>query len=778
MATKNNLYPTATHWGQYLVETDKNELIKVNDYTDESDPSAIGQALLDNRNRDCRITKPMIRKSFLAKQNEHTGELRGKEAFVPVSWDEATDIAAEALTATKNEQGNSAIFGGSYGWASSGRFHHAQSQIHRFLNCLGGYTRSEHSYSVGAGEVILPHILGYDLYTLFQHTTPWSDVAEFGELVVSFGGIPEKNLQVVMGGTGNHNNREQLFQCKKRNVQFINISPLKSDMPEYLEADWIPIKPGTDTALILAICKILIEEKMYDRDFLNKYTVGFSEFEESLTGSSDGTPKTANWAEEITGIPKTTIVALARRMAGSRCFLTMGWSLQRAEHGEQPFWASTALVAMLGQFGLPGGGIGHGIGSISSIGFSGRKILPFSWGRLPQGENPIDSVIPVARICDALKHPGKNIQYNGREISYPHIELIYWAGGNIFHHHQDLNRLQKAWKKPRCIIINEQVWTATAKHADIVLPINTSLERNDLHFSTFDHYVTPMRQALQPLGDSKSDYEVFSKLAEKLGFQDSFTEKRNEMDWIRSIYDFSVSRALKHDIELPDFETFWAGEHFSIKEQIKEVKLIPELFREDPEKNPLKTPSGKIEIFSKTISDFGYSECKGIPTWFDKTESLGSPLSKEFPLHLISNQPANRLHSQLDFSVVSKRNKVSEREVTTMNQKDAADRGIKNGDLIRIFNQRGACLSAARLSTDIRQGVIQLPTGAWYDPSHDANGKDLESHGNPNVLTRDQGTSELAQGTTAHSCLVEVEKYLTSPPPVRAFLPPKMDETN
>ena len=133
----------------------------------------------------------------------------------------------------------------------------------------------------------------------------------------------------------------------------------------------------------------------------------------------------------------------------------MGWSLQRAEHGEQPFWAATALVAMLGQFGLPGAGIGHGIGSISSIGFSGRKILPFSWGSLPQGKNPIDSVIPVARICDVLEHPGKKIQYNGREITYPHIELIYWAGGNIFHHHQDLNRLRSAWKKPKCIIINE-----------------------------------------------------------------------------------------------------------------------------------------------------------------------------------------------------------------------------------------------------------------------------------------------------------------------------------
>ena len=375
-----------------------------------------------------------------------------------------------------------------------------------------------------------------------------------------------------------------------------------------------------------------------------------------------------------------------------------------------------------------------------------------------------------------MEHPGKKIQYNGREITYPHIELIYWAGGNIFHHHQDLNRLRSAWKKPKCIIINEQVWTATAKHSDIIFPINTSLERNDLHFSTFDHYVTPMRQALKPMGNSKSDYDVFSALSRELGFEKEFTESRTEMDWIRSIYDYSASRASENNIQLPDFEKFWTGEHFSIKNQIKEVKLIPELFRENPRKHPLKTPSGKIEIFSKTISDFNYSECKGLPTWFNKTEGLGSPLSKKFPLHLISNQPANRLHSQLDFSAISKKEKISGREVTTINEIDAAARGIGEGDVIRIFNDRGACLSAARLSKDIRTGVIQLPTGAWYDPSHDTDGKKLDLHGNPNTLTRDHATSELAQGTTAHSCLVEVEKYLDPAPPVLAFLPPKIEE--
>ena len=777
MSRKGKLYPTATHWGQYLIEAEDDALVRVLNYSDEPEPSPIGQALLDSRNPQCRIMKPMIRKSFRDNKIRDSGFLRGKEPFVPVSWEEALDTASKSLEEAKNAYGNAAIYGGSYGWASAGRFHHSQSQLHRFLNQFGGYTRSDRTYSAAAGEIILPHVLGSDLYTLFLHTTPWKDVAESGELVVCFGGIPEKNLQVVMGGPGAHTHGKQLNDCRTANIRFINISPIKSDVPDYLNAEWIPIKPGTDVALILAICHTLLIHNLYNENFIEKYTVGFEQFREYLLGSSDGQEKTPQWAETITGVSKNSIYSLAKAMASSRCFIPMGWSLQRAEHGEQPFWASTVLIAMLGQFGLPGAGVGHGVGSLSCIGFSGRKILPFSWGTFPQGKNPIDSLIPVARITEMLESPGTKFNYNGRSLTYPDIKLIFWAGGNVFHQHQDLNRLRKAWSKPDCIIVNEQVWTASARHADIVFPITTSLERNDLHFSTFDHYVTPMRQAVPPLGEARSDYDVFTGLAERLGFKDLFTEKKDEMAWIRSIYEYSSKTANKHGIELPDFEKFWNGQHFSIKDQIKEVKLIPELFREDPSKNPLGTPSGKIEIHSQTIANFNYKECPGHPVWIEKDESLNSRRTKNFPLHLISNQPKNKLHSQLDFGSISLKDKVAGREPTMINPKDAADRNIKDGAIIRIFNDRGACLSAAKLSENIRVGVIQLSTGAWYDPIDTGNDLSLDSHGNPNVLTRDRGTSELAQGPTAHSCLVQIEVYSEKVPEVSSFLPPEIAQS-
>ena len=378
----------------------------------------------------------------------------------------------------------------------------------------------------------------------------------------------------------------------------------------------------------------------------------------------------------------------------------------------------------------------------------------------------------ASAIC--WKNPGAGFHFNGRSLRYPDIRLIYWAGGNPFHHHQDLNRLRRAWAKPACVIVNEQVWTATARHADIVFPITTSLERNDVSFNTFDMYVTPMPQAVPAFAQSRNDYDVFSALARRLGIEEAFTEGRSEMEWVRHIYDVSTASAAAHGIELPEFDAFWAGGHFSLADQVEEVPLIGEAFRADPQANPLGTPSGKIEIFSETIAAFEYDDCPGHPVWLEKEESLGSPRAQDFPLHLISNQPATRLHSQLDFGALSRENKVADREPLTMHPADAAARGIRAGNVVRVFNDRGACLAGVRLSDGIRAGVVQISTGAWYDPIDTADGMALDVHGNPNVLTRDVGTSKLAQGTTAHSCLVDVERFEGPPPKVQAFTPPEI----
>ena len=191
------------------------------------------------------------------------------------------------------------------------------------------------------------------------------------------------------------------------------------------------------------------------------------------------------------------------------------------------------------------------------------------------------------------------------------------------------------------------------------------------------------------------------------------------------------------------------------------------------EANPLPTPSGKIEIFSSTIASFAYDDCYGHPAWFEPAEWLGSPLAKRYPLHLISHQPATRLHSQYDHGAVSIASKIKGREAMTMHPSDAAARGISAGDVVRIYNDRGACLAGVRIDDGVRQGVIVLPTGAWYDPLVPGELGTLEKHGNPNVLTLDKGTSKLTQGCSAHTALVEVELFKGELPPITAFDPPE-----
>ena len=778
IAPHRRLTPTVTHWGNFLVETLDDELVAVHNYDDDPHPSSIGQALLDTRNPNVRIDQPMVRQSYLEHGHRAGGAGRGREPFVAVTWERALALAAQALSRTKARYGNAAIYGGSYGWASAGRFHHSQSQLHRFLKQFGGYTESDRTYSAAAGEVLLPHILGSDLYTLFLNTTPWDDVRDHGEVVLCFSGVSPKNLQVVMGGPGAHTASDQLHACARAGIEFINLSPLRSDLPDSINARWIPIRPATDTALILALCHTLVVEDLHDQAFLDRYTVGFAQFRDYLLGHRDGVAKSAEWSAILTKVPAETVREIAQLIAHKRTFIPMGWALQRAEHGEQPFWAATVLMAMLGQFGLPGAGIGHGVGSLHTIGFMGRRLIPFRWSSFEQGDNPIDSVIPVARVTDMLEKPGQSFDYDGRRLTYPDIQLIYWCGGNPFHHHQDLNRLRAAWARPECVIVNEQVWTATARHADIVFPITTSLERNDVAFNTFDHFVSPMPQALSPYADARSDYATFSALAAQLGFAEQFTEGRDEMQWVRHIYESSRQRAATHGVTLPDFTTFWAGQHFSIASQLEERPLIFEAFREDPVRHPLGTPSGRIEIYSDTIAAFGYDDCPGHPVWLDKQEWLGAPRAALYPLHMISNQPAPRLHSQLDFSAGSRATKVAGREPVTMHPSDAARRGINANSIVRIFNDRGACLAGVRLSEDIWPGVIQIATGAWYDPIDTDDGLGLDLHGNPNVLTRDVGTSRLGQGPTAHSCLVEVEPYRGPLTEIRVFNKPEIIRNN
>ncbi len=756
---------TSLHWGAYQVDVQGGRIIAVHPLAGDPDPSPIGQSIPDAVHHPCRVARPMVRKGWLERGPEHHGGGRGTEPFVPVSWDEALDLVSGELRRVRESCGNSGIFGGSYGWASAGRFHHAQSQLHRFLNQSGGYVRSVNTYSFAAAEVIVPHVFGYDWGAVRGRSTSWPVIARHAELVVSFGGIPLKNTQVSAGGLSRHAIRGWLEGCRENGVEFVNISPLRDDAADFLEAEWLAPRPNTDTALMLGLAHALVHEGLHDRTFLDKYCTGFESFRTYLMGEQDGQPKDPEWAAALCGIPADTIRSLARRMAAARTFITVSWSLQRADHGEQPYWMAAVLAAMLGQIGLPGGGIGYGYGATGSM---GNPVKSVGGMALPQGVNPVSSFIPVARIADMLLHPGEPFDYNGQRLRYPDIRLVYWCGGNPFHHHQDLNRLVEAWQRPETIIVHEPWWNPQARHADIVLPATTPLERNDIGWQAADPEVLAMAQAIPPVGEARNDYDIFSGLADRLEFKDGFTEGRQEKDWLQHLYDTFRGQFIREGIELPPFDEFWRAGHVTLPTAGDEKVLLAQ-FREDPVAHPLPTPSGRIEIFSETIAGFGYDDCPGHPAWIEPEEWLGGEKASRFPLHLISHQPTTRLHSQHDPGAVSVANKVQGREPLLIHPAAAAARGIADGTVIRVYNDRGACLAGARVTQNVSPDTVVLATGAWFDPAAPGG---LERHGNPNVLTLDKGTSRLAQGPVSQTALVEVEAFEEELPEVQAFTAP------
>ena len=640
--------------------------------------------------------------------------------------------------------------------------------MHRFLNCIGGYTRSKFTYSFAAAEAMVPHILG-SFRAFLDSCTSWESIRENTKLVVAFGGMPIKNGQISQGGTGNHVQRDGLLGAAAAKIHFVNISPLRSDLLEEVGGDWLALRPNTDVALILGLAHTLEAEGLSDRDFLNRYTEGFDKFLPYLMGQSDGIAKTADWAAEISEIPSETIRQLARRMAAERTMISISWSLTRQDHGEQPFWAAIMLASMLGQIGLPGGGFGFGYSATNYVG-SQHTIIPGA--SFPQGQNAIENLIPVARISDLLLRGGEHFDFNGIRYRYPETKLVYWAGGNPFHHHQDLNLLMEAWQKPDTIIAHEWCWNSLAKRADIVLPCTTTLERQDIAMTPRDPYVVSMSKLTEPNGQARDDYDIFAGIAEEMGVGNAFTEGRNKLDWQRWIYEQTQYRARAAKISMPNYETFLKDGWFKVNDPVKPTVML-ESFRKDPVANSLDTPSGRIEIFSKTVADFSYADCPGHPVWQEPYEWLGR-VDPCWPLHLISNQPKDKLHSQFDHGQVSRAKKVSSREPIHINPRDAAERHLKNGDVVQVKNARGACLAGVVIDNALRDGVVQMSTGAWYDPEDPSKPNSICKHGNPNVLTRDKGTSKLGQGPTAHTCMVQVDLYQKLPPSVTAHEPPEI----
>ncbi|PAF44804.1 trimethylamine-N-oxide reductase TorA [Helicobacter sp. 11S02596-1] len=773
---------TAAHWGILKVSVKNGKVVKSENAIKQTMPNSLQGVVSDQIYAQDRIKYPMVRKSYLKNPDKPQPELRGGDEWVRVSYEEAIDLIAKRLKKTRDTKGPQSIFAGSYGWKSSGNMHNSRILLQRFMGMNGGFTGSTGDYSTGASQVIMPHVLG--TIEVYEQQTSWPVVLEHSKVIVIWGANPLLTLKIAWTSSDSQG-LEYLKALRDSKKQIICIDPVYNETAKFLNAKWIAPTPNTDVALMLGIAHSMLVSGEYNKDFVDNYTEGFEKFQDYLLGKTDKTPKDAKWASKITGIPAKTIKELAKTFYDNRTMFMSGWGMQRAHHGEQPHWMLVTLASMIGQIGLPGGGFGlsyhYSNGGVPTT--KGPVVGGMNLGNSSKAESGASWLLegtkfnfPVARIADALSNPGKKIDFNGQKITYPDIDFIYWVGGNPMVHHQNTNELVKAWRKPNTIVVHEIYWTPTARYADIVMPITTSYERDDITM-TGDYSnlnIVPMKAVVKPQFEAKSDYEIFCDLAKKFGIYEKYSENKSPMEWIESFYETALSQAKAGNIPMPSFREFWTKNlPLTFEAPIENEEWVRYSdFREDPILEPLGTPSGKIEIYSKTIEKMKYKDCPPHPTWLEPIEWLGM---KEKPAEfaLITAHPGHRLHSQLANTSLRQKYAIADREPIWINDKDAKKKGIKHGDIVRVFNKRGQVLAGAFVTKDISQGVVRLSEGAWYDPLEPGKIGSLCKNGCANVLTIDIPTSKLANGNISHTTLVNIEKYNGEAPKVTAFKPPK-----
>ena len=405
--------------------------------------------------------------------------------------------------------------------------------------------------------------------------------------------------------------------------------------------------------MMLALAHTLVVEGLVDLDFVIRACAGYDEFAAYLLGTPDGVVKDAGVGGADLRDPRRPIRALARKMAAGRTLVTVTWSLQRTEFGEQPVWAGLALGALLGQIGLPGGGFGHGYGSMADVGTTGPAVRAAEPAAGPQ---------PGAHLHPGGPHhrppapPGRDVRLRRRaRYTYPDTRLVYWAGGNPFHHHQDLNRLRGGLTRPDTVIVHEPYWTPMARHADIVFPSTVALERDDFGGGRRDSHLIAMHAAVAPFGEARDDHAILAGLADRMGVGEAFTEGRTTMEWLEHLYEKWRGRLADRGVALVPFDRFWADGGVELPAEDDDRTTFA-AFRADPDARPLHTPSGRIELASPEIAGFGYDDCPGHPTWLAPTDDA---VADRFPLQLIANQPTTRLHSQLDMGALSQASKIA-----------------------------------------------------------------------------------------------------------------------
>jgi len=653
---------------------------------------------------------------------------RGEGKFKRVSWDEALDTIAIQIKRIRDNYGSSAILL-IYSLGDAGMLHNS-APIERVFSLSGGYSRTWAFWSYEAGVFAELATYGKEFIGNTREDLLNS------KLIILWGADPTTSILDT-------NNTWYLIQAKEAGIKIISIDPRHTNTAAIVADKWIPIIPGTDTAMLIAMAYVIITENLHDQIFLDTYTLGFNKFRDYVLGLEDGIAKTPAWAEKITGVPAASIEELARMYATTKpAALIAGIAPGRTAYGEQYHRAAMTLAAMTGNVGVPGGSAaGRGWTGFSVAGF--RRMMPIVHNPVEDDAPPQEHPLPrraspffgrgsvnVHKVADAI--------LKGKAGGYlSDYKMAYIVNSNYLNQDANINKTVRAFKALEFIVTQEQFMTPTAKFADIILPTTTFLERNDLVSGGDPPYYGYMNKVIEPIGECKSHLEIASELAKRLGVADYFN--KSEEEWLKDCFERS-----KVPVE---YESFKKKGIFKVVLPQPYVAFREQI--ENPADNPFRTPSGRIEIYSERLAELNDPKLPPIPKYIETWESRSDPLTQLYPLQLITNHSRRRAHSQNETLPWLRELVKQDLEISIV---DAEDRGIKTGDLVRAFNERGQVIMPARVSKRIMSGVVSIPQGAWYNPDN----RGVDRGGNPNVLAKDK-TSPCG-AFVSNTALIQVEK--------------------
>jgi anaerobic dimethyl sulfoxide reductase subunit A len=671
---------------------------------------------------------------------------RGEAKFERIGWDEALDMMAGQLKRVKEKYGNDAILV-PYGTGSYNQTNGRQTAA-RLMNLYGGSLGFYNSYSWACISQATPYVYGTGVTG--NQRQDWVN----SKYIIMWGWNPAE----MRDGT---NSEFFIKKARENGARVICIDPRMSMSATALADEWIPIRPGTDVALMSAMAHVIISENLHDQDFIKRCCVGFDashmpagcENEESyhdyIFGTRDGQSKTPEWAEAITGIPRETIVRIAREYGSTKpAMLYQGYGMQRRAYGEQPVTGGCVLAAITGNVGISGGWA-------SGIALQANDGGPF-WNVFPVGPNPVKASIPVFLWTEAIlcgKEMTATDGVRGAEKLQNNIKLIWCVASNILiNQHADVNRSARILEDESLvefIAVQDQFLTPSARYADLVLPVCTQFETWGLEDGwKYGDEVILMPKVAEPPFETKSDYQICAELAGRLDLREDYTLGRTERDWIEWAVKYYKNTRFP---DIPSLDKLHEMNRGVYSVPVTEPKVAFADFRLDPKKYPLNTPSGKVEIFSKRLFDMGQPDTiPAVPKYIQEWESPFGDEAVKFPLQAIGHHYMPRVHSTHD-GIDWLEEAFPQR--LFLNPIDARERGIKDGDHVLIYNHRGKIVIPCRLTKKIMPGVVNIPQGAWWQP--DKNG--IDRRGNVNVLTSHRWTP-LAFGNAQHTMMVEVEK--------------------